>query len=39
MKQMFLQIMQNSRENACAEIYFLIKLQAAGLKFIKKKFW
>ena len=34
---MFLEILQNSQENTCARVSFLIKLQAAAYNFIKKK--
>ena len=30
-KKVFLEISQNSQENACARVSFLIKLQALGL--------
>ena len=33
---MFLEISQNSQENICARVYFLIKLQALGLQEKKK---
>ena len=39
-KKVFLEILQNSRENTCARVSCLIKLQASGLKacnFIKKE--
>ena len=32
-KKIFLKISQNSRENTCARISFLIKLQASGLTY------
>ena len=35
-KKMFLEISQNSQENTCARVSFLIRLQA-GLNFIKKR--
>ena len=31
-KKVFLEILQNSQENACARVTFLIKLQAWGLQ-------
>ena len=34
---MFLKISQNSQENACARVFFLIKFQAEASKFIKKE--
>ena len=31
---------QNSRENTCARVFFLIKLQSSGLQtFLKKRLW
>ena len=30
-KKVFLEISKNSQENACARVYFLIKLQVLGL--------
>ena len=36
-KKVFLEISQNSQENTCARVSFLIKLQASGL--LKKRFW
>ena len=30
-EKVFLEISQNSQENTCARVYFLIKLQALGL--------
>ena len=41
-KKVFLEISQNSQENTCAKISFLIKLQALGLRpttLLKKIFW
>ena len=41
-KKVFLGISQNSQENTCARISFLIKLQASGLRLstlLKKRFW
>ena len=35
-KKVFLEILQNSQENTCAKVSFLIKLQAWG-NFIKKE--
>ena len=32
-------ISQNSEENTCARIFFLITLQAKGCNFIKKRLW
>ena len=37
MKKVFLEISQNSQENTCARVSFLIKLQAGACKFIKKE--
>ena len=34
---MFLKILQNSQENTCAKVSFLIKLQAPNLQFYLKK--
>ena len=34
---MFLEILQNSQQNACARVSFLIKLQAVACNFIKKE--
>ena len=31
-KKMFLELSQNSQENTCASVFFLIKLQASGLQ-------
>ena len=36
MKKVFLEISQNSQENTCARVSFLIKLQASGLNANKK---
>ena len=36
-KRVFLEISQNSQENTCARIFFLIKLQASGL-FLQSNF-
>ena len=36
-KKVFLEISQNSQENTCARVSFLIKLQAATL--LKKRLW
>ena len=35
-KKVLLEISQNSQENACARVSFLIKLQAGACNFIKK---
>ena len=37
LKKVFLEISQNSQENTCARVSFLIKLQASGLNFIKRE--
>ena len=37
MEKLFLEISQNSQENTCARVPFLIKLQAAAL--LKKGLW
>ena len=34
---MFLEISQNSLENTCAKVSFLIKLQASGVQLYQKK--
>ena len=36
-EKVFLEISQNSQENTCARVSFLIKLQAHTCKFIKKE--
>ena len=36
-KKVFLEISQNSQENTCARVSFLIKLQDSGCNFIEKK--
>ena len=36
-ERVFLEIPQNSQENTCARVYFLIKLQAWACNFIKKE--
>ena len=36
-EKMFLEISQNSQENICARVSFLIKLQAEACNFIKKE--
>ena len=36
-KKMFLEILQNSQENTCAKVSFLIKLQVEAFNFIKKE--
>ena len=38
-KNVFLEISQNSQENTCAKDSFLIKLQAAPATLLKKRFW
>ena len=41
-KKVFLEISQNSQENTCARVSFLIKLQASGLSpttLLKKRLW
>ena len=38
-KKVFLEISQNSQENTCARVSFLIKLQAAPATLLKKKLW
>ena len=41
-KKVFLKISQNSQENTCARLSFLIKLQVLGLRpaaLLKKKLW
>ena len=41
-KKVFLKISQNSQENSCARLSFLIKLQVLGLRpaaLLKKKLW
>ena len=41
-KKVFLEISQNSQENACSRVSFLIKLQASGLSpttLLKKRLW
>ena len=35
-KKVLLEITQNSQENTCAKVSFLIKFQASGSNFIKK---
>ena len=37
MKKVFLETSENSQENTCARVYFLIKLQAGACRFIKNK--
>ena len=37
-KKVFLKILQNSRENTCASVSFLIKLQASGLQLYEKRY-
>ena len=36
-KKVFLEILQNSQENTCARVSFLIKLQADACNFIEKE--
>ena len=36
-KKMFLEILQNSQENTCVRVSFLIKLRAEACNFIKKE--
>ena len=39
-KKVFLEISQNSQENACARVSFLVKLQAWRLQlYLKKRLW
>ena len=38
-KKLFLEISQNSQENTCARVSFLIKLQAAPATLLKKRLW
>ena len=38
-KKVFLDISQNSRENTCARVSFLVKLQAWGLTLLEKRLW
>ena len=38
-KKVFLKISQNSQENTCVRVSFLIKLQALACNYIKKKDW
>ena len=37
MKKVFLEILENSQEDTCARVSFLLKLQAGACKFIKKE--
>ena len=42
MKKVFIVILENSKENVCARVSFLIKLQASGLRpetLLKKRLW
>ena len=41
MKNVFLEILQNSQENACARASFLIKVQASGkpATLLKRRLW
>ena len=38
-KNVFLEILQNSQENTCARVSFLIKLQAQPATLLKKRLW
>ena len=38
-KKVFLEISQNSEENTCARVSFLIKLQARPATLLKKRLW
>ena len=38
-KKVFLEISQNSQENTCARVSFLIKLQARPSTLLKKRLW
>ena len=38
-KKMFLEISQNSQENTCARVSFLIKLQTQATPFLKEHLW
>ena len=37
--EVLFKISQNLQENTCARVSFLIKLQASGCNFIKKRLW
>ena len=37
--KVFLEISQNSQENTCARVSFLVKLQAASATLLKKRLW
>ena len=37
LRKVFLEISQNSQENTCVRVFFLIKLQASVCKFVKKE--
>ena len=39
LKKVFLEISQNSQENTCARVSFLIKLQVAPAALLKKRLW
>ena len=39
LKKMFLKISQNSQENSCTRVSFLLKLQASGSTLLKKRLW
>ena len=36
-KNVFLKVSQNSQENTCAEVYFIIKFKSSGLEILIKK--
>ena len=36
-KKVFLKILQNSQENTCTRVFFLIKLQALGMQIYEKR--
>ena len=38
-KKVFLEISENSQENTCVRVSFLIKLQAAPATLLKKRLW
>ena len=38
-KKVFLDILQNSQENSCARVSFLIKLQTRPATLLKKRLW
>ena len=39
LKKVFLKILQNSQENACGRVSFLMKLQEAPATLLKKRLW